>query len=82
MPLPKEINEFIRSSAEREGCEYPRESADLFNLGIMDSFSLVEFVSVIEEACGITVPDEDVKRSNFGTLKAVEEYVGSRNGKA
>ena len=75
MTLPKEVIDFISESAVREGSEFPNREDDLFDSGILDSFGLVDFVSLLEENCEITVPDADIKRSNFRNLKVIEQYI-------
>lgn len=44
----------------------------------LDSLAIVEVVLKIEEAFGITVPDEDVK--DFKTLGDVAKYIDSKQG--
>ena len=80
MLLPQQVIDFIKEASVREGAEYPGDQVELFNTGILDSFGLVDFVSVVEESCGITIPDEDIKRSNFNTLETIENYINSRMG--
>ena len=38
----------------------------------------VDFVTVLEEHCGISVPDVDVNPANFRTIESIERYVESR----
>jgi acyl carrier protein len=45
---------------------------------VLDSFALVDFIVVLEEHCGISVPDAEVVPHNFRTIEAIEEYVDSR----
>jgi acyl carrier protein len=47
-------------------------------MGVLDSFALVDFVSVLEGETGIKVPDSDVNPANFQTIEAIERYVASR----
>jgi acyl carrier protein len=44
-------------------------------MGVLDSFALVDFVTVLEQECGIKIPDSDVNPANFETIEAVESYV-------
>ena len=78
MTLPKEIVDFIQTGATREGCAYPGPTDELFNQGILDSFDLVDFVTMIEEHCHISIPDEDVNRANFTNLETIEKYIAQR----
>jgi acyl carrier protein len=47
----------------------------LFLAGVLDSFSLVDFVTVLESECGIRVSDDDMRPENFDTLAKVEAFV-------
>jgi acyl carrier protein len=78
MSLPTAAIEFVNENAESNGAHEPGRADDLFKLGALDSFALVDFVTVLEEHCGISVPDADVNPANFRTLEAIERYVTSR----
>lgn len=78
MALPEGVINYLNENAAREGIEQPKESDDLFRLGVLDSFALVDFISVLEEECGIKIPDGDVNPGNFQSLEAIERYVAAR----
>lgn len=80
MALPQGILDNINESAERAGVAQPQPSDDLFRLGVLDSFALIDFVSALEEECGIKVPDSDVNPTNFQTIETIENYVAARRG--
>lgn len=75
MALPQGVLDFLSESAQNNGAEPPRDGVDLFKTGALDSFALVDFVTVLEEQCGVKVPDSDVTPANFQTLEAIESYV-------
>lgn len=78
MSLPQAAISFVNENAESNGAEHPHHGDDLFKMGALDSFALVDFVTVLEEHCGIHVPDADVTPANFRTIEAIEHYVESR----
>jgi acyl carrier protein len=80
MALPQRVLDHLNENARREGLEEPKAGDDLFRLGVLDSFALVDFISVLEEECGIKVPDGDVNPGNFQSLDAIERYVETRKG--
>jgi len=80
MALPQKVLDYLNENAQREGLEQPKTGDDLFRLGVLDSFALVDFISVLEEECGIKVPDGDVNPGNFQSLDAIEHYVETRKG--
>lgn len=78
MALAPEVIEYLNQTAQREGLAVPQADDDLFATGILDSFSLVEFISVVEQACAIKVPDADVNPGTFQTIEKIENYVAAR----
>jgi acyl carrier protein len=78
MSLPKAAIDFVNENAESNGLQDPGPVDDLFKSGALDSFALVDFVTVLEEHCGISVPDADVNPANFRTLQSIERYVQER----
>jgi len=78
MPLPQIVMDFLNENARRESADVPRLDDNLFRVGALDSFALVDFVTVLEEHCKITVPDSDINPVNFQSIQAIEQYVESR----
>jgi len=78
MSLPAAAIQFVNDNAEINGATEPGRSDDLFKSGALDSFALVDFVTVLEDHCGISVPDVDVNPNNFRTIEVIERYVASR----
>jgi acyl carrier protein len=80
MTLPSAVLDFLNESAVLAGIAQPTMHDDLFKLGVLDSFSLVDFVSVLEEECGIKVPDGDVNAGNFQSMDAISRYLEAQKG--
>jgi acyl carrier protein len=80
MPLPQGVTDFLNESAQTNGAEQPGRSDDLFKMGVLDSFALVDFVTVLEQECDLKVPDSDVNPANFQTIEAIESYVDAHKG--
>lgn len=78
MALPQGVIDFLNESARSNGAEQPGSSDDLFQMGVLDSFALVDFVTVLEQETGISVPDGDVNPANFQSIEQIERYVESR----
>ncbi len=81
MALPQPVLDFLHDSAWRAGHATPKESDDLFELGVLDSFALVDFLLVLEEHCGIKVPDSAVIPDNFRTIETIDRFARQRQGK-
>lgn len=54
------------------------EDASLFELGVIDSFGLMDAVARLEEAFGVKVPDADLNPRRFETIAKIERYFDSR----
>ncbi len=75
MALKNEVIEYLNRNAAREGVGQPAPGDDLFEKGVIDSFTLVEFVTLLEEQFGIKIPDSDISPDNFRTIQSIERYV-------
>lgn len=78
MALSQVAINFLNENARNNGVSLLDRSNDLFASGVLDSFALVDFIVVLEEHCGISVPDAEIIPQNFRTIEAIEEYVDSR----
>lgn len=78
MALPQPVIDFLTNSALFNGADPPTDTQDLFATGALDSFALVDFITVIEEHCGISVPDADVVPANFRTMESIDRFVQTR----
>jgi acyl carrier protein len=66
---------FLSKAAKENRTSLPDANSSLFLAGVLDSFSLVDFVSVIETECGIKVSDADLRPENFDTITKVEGFI-------
>jgi acyl carrier protein len=82
MTLPDPIISYLNENAERQGIAAPQFKDDLFKQGVLDSFSLVDFVSILESQFNIQIGDSDVNPENFRSIEAIELYVDSRRRQA
>lgn len=80
MTLSKTVLDYLSNNAKQVGVAQLRADDDLFQLGVLDSFSLVDLISMLEEDCEIKIPDVDVNAGNFQSINAIERYVESWKG--
>jgi acyl carrier protein len=73
--LPESVMSFLSKAAKEARTSLPDTNSSLFLAGVLDSFSLVDFVSVIETECGIKVSDSDLRPENFDTIAKVESFI-------
>lgn len=77
--LPESVTSFLNEAAAQARITMPGRDASLFLAGVLDSFSLVDFVTVIESECGVKVDDADLRPENFDTLAKVEAFIARAN---
>jgi acyl carrier protein len=51
---------------------------DLIALGVLDSLAFVELVEEIQARYGITVRDDEIVDTNFGSIVAIVDYIKRR----
>jgi len=73
--LPQGVITFLDRAATEGRTSLPDRDCSLFLSGILDSFTLVEFVTVLEKECGIRVDDAELRPENFDTISKVEDFV-------
>ena len=78
MTLPEPVLAFLNERSKAAGAETPKRDDDLFKLGVLDSFALVDFLTIVEDSCGITIPDSDVNAANFQSIEIIERYLEQR----
>lgn len=54
------------------------ESTELFSSGLLDSVSMLELISFIEEGARIQVSQEDVTLENFDSVEKILKYVADQ----
>jgi acyl carrier protein len=69
------VRDIVQKFAKEDRKPGPDES--LFNSGLLDSFSLPDMVSALEEAFNFRIPDSDLNPRQFETLSRIETYVKS-----
>lgn len=75
--LKETIREFLRDSGGVDVSEVSNDSP-LFSTGIIDSFTLVSLMALIETHAGFQVDPMDVTLENFDTIDRMQAYVDRR----
>jgi acyl carrier protein len=78
--LPETVTSFLNQAAQQARTKMPEQDESLFLSGLLDSFSLVDFVTLIEGECDITVNDIDLRPENFDTIAKVESFIARAQG--
>lgn len=57
----------------------PAQASDsLFDAGVLDSFSLVDLVTGLEQTFSIKIPDSDLNPRQFDSIERIEQYIKSK----
>ncbi|HEX5734292.1 MAG TPA: acyl carrier protein [Blastocatellia bacterium] len=73
--LPEPVMTFLNQAARQARTDVPDRDSSLFTSGLLDSFTLVDFVGVIESECGVRVDDRDLRPENFDTIAKIESFI-------
>jgi len=56
----------------------PAPDESLFDSGTLDSFTLPDLVTGLEEQFGVTIPDSDLVPERFDTITKIEAYLDTK----
>jgi len=68
--------------SEKVHIEPPSLEADLLESGLLDSLTLVELMSSLEEQFGIHISFDEIEIDNFRTVKNIVEFVNGHGAAA
>ena len=79
-PILADIHSYLLETpnAQAEALQRLDPDDDLIALGIFDSLSLLDFVQFVEKRASVKIPGEDIEPYNFGSIAAIERYLGTR----
>lgn len=63
----------ILSDISKQPCDELEPHADLFAIGVLDSFGIVEFVVTLEKHFNCAIPQEDLIPQNLWSVHAISE---------
>ena len=71
----KKLMQTLRRCLSEFSAVVPAEEDLLFDLGILDSFSMLQFVLSVEECLGLRLDPGEINIDNFGSLARVARFV-------
>jgi len=78
--LTEGVMAFLDQAAQEARTDLPDRNSSLFLSGVLDSFTLVDFVAVLERECNIKIDDADLRPENFDTIAKVEDFIRRTRG--
>ena len=73
--LPASVLNFLGEAAAQARVALPDRDSSLFQSGVLDSFSLIDFVTLLESECDIRIDDVDLRPEVFETIAKAEAFV-------
>ena len=80
--LTDSVLAFLNQAAKEARVGLPDRNSSLFQSGLLDSFTLVDFVLLLESECNIKINDSDLRPENFDTIAKVEDFIRQTRGAA
>ncbi len=78
--LTEGVMAFLDQAAKEARAELPDRNSSLFLSGVLDSFTLIDFVTLLESECNIKIDDADLRPENFDTIAKVEGFIRRTRG--
>lgn len=75
MSIKDQIKNFISENFVTADVSLIDDTESLLDAGIIDSTSILELISFIEEEFGIAVEDDEIIPENFDSLAAIDQYI-------
>lgn len=72
------VRQLVLDRAARAASGPITDDDDLIEIGVVDSLSLLEIVSALQDEFGIAIPDADLVPRHFVSLAAVRNYLATR----
>jgi len=69
----------IHLLSERVHVEAPSADTDLMESGLLDSLTLVELMSSLEELFGVHISFDEIEIDNFRSARRIAEFVNQRS---
>lgn len=69
----------LRRCLSELSTEDPAEEELLFDRGILDSFSMLQFVLLVEENLGLSFDPGEINIDNFGSLARIARFVRGKH---
>jgi acyl carrier protein len=75
MSLQAELIEYIGKTLISDPEVKVEVDSPLIDTGIVDSMGLLQLIGFLEERTGLRIPDDDVSRENFQSVRDMERLV-------
>lgn len=63
------------SEISKQPCEELDPNDDLFAMGVLDSFGMIQFILALEKNFNCTIPQEDLIPQNIWSMQAISEML-------
>lgn len=74
------VRELVESTVvSRKGATNVSDDEPLLESGLIDSMGIFQLVTSLEEACGVTIGDDEVVPENFSSIDAITALVNQKS---
>lgn len=71
------VRDFVLAYVKDEQLE---DDENMFELGYVNSLFAMQLVMFVEKECGVTIPREELKLSNFASIDAIVTLMEAQGG--
>lgn len=73
------LRDFVRENFLYMYSDFQLADEDrLLEKGVIDSMSIVEVISFVEQEFGVSANEEEISDANFGSLSAIAQFVAKK----
>jgi acyl carrier protein len=72
------VRKFVNSELLYQDDQAIDDNANLIEMGVIDSMTLLRLISFLEENYGIEIPDQEIMPDNFRSLSAIGNFLAGR----
>jgi acyl carrier protein len=76
--MKDQILKFLYDDSLKEEFEDLDNDDSLLELGIIDSFKMLELIDYIQKEFGIDIDEDDMLPENFDSINAIVEFIASK----
>jgi len=77
MEMKEQIREYLLANSANRA-KSVRDDESLLLSGVIDSMTMIEFVTYLEKTFGITIDEDEMVPENFETIESIVTYVSAK----
>lgn len=74
----EQLVQYVKGLAVIDPTQTIPTDQSLLEVGLLDSFGIVEMLTYVESEFDLEIPDEDMTKANLGSIRKMADYVQRR----